>query len=152
MITWEAPETQPLSYNLYKDEDAAIINIDGTLTNYFDETSMGDHTYRLTAVYEDCESEYALTPDGADHITVTVTAVNENTMSASIFQNGNSLIVSSEGLSQVEIISITGQSIKTVEANGNAAEINVSGMTKGLYIVRMNDANGNVVVKKTVIR
>ena len=152
LITWEAPETQPLSYNLYKDEDAAIINIDGNLTSYFDEVPMGDHTYRLTAVYEDCESEYALTPDGADHITVTVTAVNENAMSASIFQNGNSLIVSSEGLIQVGIISITGQNIKTVEANGNAAEINVSDMTKGLYIVRMNDANGNVVVKKTVIR
>lgn len=152
LITWEAPETQPLSYNLYRVEDEAVINIDGTLTSYFDEVPMGDYTYRLTAVYEDCESEYALTPDGADHITVTVTAVNENTMSASIFQNGNSLIVSAKGLSQVEIISITGQSIKTVEANGNAAEINLSGMTKGLYIVRMNDANGNVVVKKTVIR
>ena len=83
---------------------------------------------------------------------ITSVSENGNVMSASIFQNGNSLIVSSEGLSQVEIISITGQSIKTVKANGNAAEINVSGMTKGLYIVRMNDANGNVVVKKTVIR
>lgn len=152
LITWEAPETQPLSYNLYRVEDEAVINIDGTLTSYFDEVPMGDYTYRLTAVYEDCESEHALTPDGADHITVTVTAVNESAMSASIFQNGNSLIVSSEDLSQVEIISMTGQSIKTMEANGNAAEINVSGMTKGLYIVRMNDANGNVVVKKTVIR
>lgn len=152
MISWETPETQPLSYNLYRIEDEAVINIDGNLTSYFDEVPMGDHTYRLTAVYEDCESEYALTPDGADHITVTVTAVNENAMSASIFQNGNSLIVNADNLSQVEIISITGQSIKTVEANGNATEINISGMTKGLYIVRMNDANGNVTVKKTVIR
>ena len=79
-------------------------------------------------------------------------SVPENTMSAEIFQNGNSLIVSTEGLSQVEIISITGQSIKTVKADGDAAEINVSGMTRGLYIVRMNDMNGNVLVKKTVIR
>lgn len=152
LITWEAPEAQPLSYNLYRVEDEAVINIDGTLTSYFDEVPIGNYTYRLTAVYEDCESEYALTPDGADHITVTVTAVNESAMSASIFQNGNSLIVSAKDLSQVEIISMTGQNIKTVEANGNAAEINVSGMTKGLYIVRMNDANGNVMVKKTVIR
>ena len=81
-------------------------------------------------------------------------SVNENgsSLSASIFQNGSNLIISSESLSQVEIISITGQSIKTVKANGNAAEINVSGMTKGLYIVRMNDADGNVMVRKTVIR
>ena len=81
-------------------------------------------------------------------------SVNENgsSLSASIFQNGSNLIVNADNLSQVEIISITGQSIKTVKANGNAAEINVSGMTKGLYIVRMNDANGNVVLKKTVIR
>lgn len=82
------------------------------------------------------------------------TSVNENvsSLSANIFQNGNSLIVSCEDLSQVEIISITGQSIKTVKANGNAAEINVSDLTRGLYIIRMNDANGNVMVKKTVIR
>ncbi len=77
---------------------------------------------------------------------------NENTMTASIFQNGNSIIVSGEDLSQVEIISITGQSIKTVKANGNTAEINVNGLTKGLYIVRTNDANGNVAVKKTIIK
>ena len=152
LITWETPETQPLSYNLYRAEDEAVISIDGTLTSYFDEVPAGDYTYRLTAVYEDCESDYALTPDGTDHITVTVTAVNENAMSASIFQNGNSLIVSSEDLSQVEIISIAGQTVKTTTANGNAAEINVSDLTKGLYIVRMNDANGNVMVKKTVIR
>ncbi len=77
---------------------------------------------------------------------------NENTMTASIFQNGNNLVVSADDLSQVEIISITGQSIKTVKANGNTAEINVNGLTKGLYIVRTNDANGNVAVKKTVIK
>ena len=83
-----------------------------------------------------------------------IASVNENgsTMSAEIFQNGTSLIISAETLSQVEIISMTGQSIKTVETNGNTAEINVSGFTPGLYIVRMNDANGNILVKKAVIR
>ena len=79
-------------------------------------------------------------------------SVPENAMSAEIFQNGSSLIISAETLSQVEIISMTGQSIKTVKANGNAAEINVSSFTPGLYIVKMDDANGNVLVRKTVIR
>ena len=152
LITWEVPETQPISYNLYRIEDEAVISIDGTLTSYFDELPVGDYTYRLTAVYEDCESDYALTPDGADYVTVTVTSVGESLMSAEIFQSGSSLIVNAKDLCQVEIISMTGQSILTATANGNAAEINVSGLTKGLYIVRMNDANGNITVKKTVIR
>ena len=156
MITWEAPETQPLSYNLYRSENATkdetIINIDGALTSYFDEMPVGDYTYRLTAVYADCESDFALTPDGNDYVTIIVTSVDECLISAEIFQNGSCLIVSADALIQVEIVSITGQSIKTVTANGSTAEINVSGLTKGLYIVRMNDANGNVLVRKTVIR
>ena len=156
MITWESPETQPLSYNLYRSDNAAkdetIINIDGALTSYFDEMPIGNYTYRLTAVYADCESDFALTSDGDDYVTIIVTSVVESLNSAKIFQNSSSLIVSAEALSQVEIISIMGQSIKTVAVNGNTAEINVSGLTKGLYIIRMNDMNGNVLVRKTVIR
>ena len=36
-------------------------------------------TYRLIAVYEYCESEYALTPDGEDHVTIEITGIEENT-------------------------------------------------------------------------
>ncbi len=150
LISWEAPESQPLSYNLYRNED--VINIDGTLTSYFDEVPMGDYTYRLTAGYDNCESDFALTSDGDDHVDITVTAIDENTMSAKIFQNGDNLTISSEGLHQVEIISLTGQNISTAKANGNTVEINISGLTKGLYIVRINNVNGCVLVKKTVIR
>ena len=44
-----------------------------------------------------------------------------------------------------------GQQVANGSARGSQT-IDVSGLTRGLYIVRMNDANGNVVVKKTVIR
>ncbi|MBQ5547217.1 MAG: hypothetical protein IIT33_00040, partial [Prevotella sp.] len=67
-LSWVAPETQPLHYNLYRynniNKDEVIIEVPGEATSYFDESGLGAYKYQLTAVYENCESDFALTPDG----------------------------------------------------------------------------------------
>ena len=80
VLSWDAPETTPLHYNLYIQGLKDVIEIDPQFTSYFQEMEAGDYMFRLTAVYDDCESDYALTAAGEDYLLITVTSVDENTV------------------------------------------------------------------------
>ena len=81
-LSWIAPAETPLYYKLYREDanakEAVVIEIDPEATSYFDEPEIGSYSYQLTAVYEHCESEFALTPDGYDHLSIEVTSVTEH--------------------------------------------------------------------------
>jgi hypothetical protein len=131
-VSWTAPETQPLHYNLYRhndiNKDDLVFEVPGDLTSYFDESGLGSYKYQLTAVYEDCESDYALTPAGEDYIYVEVTGIEENT--------------------EEEIFTI----IKIFNANGQAVRgMNLEELPTGLYILQGMTKDGNLVSKKVIV-
>lgn len=130
-LTWTAPETLPLHYNLYRTnytKDVDIIEIDGEATDYYDETGMGDYMYQLTAVYDDCESDYALTPDGQDFVFVEVTGIPENT--------------------DEEIVTVT----NIYNAKGQAlANKSLEELSTGFYIVQGLTKDGKTVTRKIVV-
>ncbi len=130
-LTWTAPETLPLHYNLYRTnytKDVDIIEIDGEATDYYDETGMGDYMYQLTAVYDDCESDYALTPDGQDFVFVEVTGIPENT--------------------DEEIITVT----NIYNAKGQAlANKSLEELATGFYIVQGLTKDGKTITRKIVV-
>lgn len=130
-LTWTAPETLPLHYNLYRTnytKDVDIIEIDGEATDYYDETGMGDYMYQLTAVYDDCESDYALTPDGQDFVFVEVTGIPENTDEA--------------------IVTVT----NIYNAKGQAlANKSLEELATGFYIVQGLTKDGKTVARKIVV-
>lgn len=130
-LTWTAPETLPLHYNLYRTnytKDVDIIEIDGEATDYYDETGMGDYMYQLTAVYDDCESDYALTPDGQDFVFVEVTGIPENT--------------------DEEIVTVT----NIYNAKGQAlANKSLEELATGFYIVQGLTKDGKTVTRKIVV-
>ena len=81
-LSWTAPVTTPLHYKIYRNcIDTGVtysIELDADVTDYIDDVEIGDYIYRLTAVYEDCESDYALTASGDDYILINVSNVPEN--------------------------------------------------------------------------
>ena len=79
LLSWEAPDPLPLYYNLYRDGVDEVIEIDAEYTSYIEEMEPGNYIYRLTAVYDNCESDYALTPTGEDYVSIEVTSVPEIT-------------------------------------------------------------------------
>lgn len=85
-LTWTAPETQPLHYNLYRysiiNKDNVVIEVPSDATSYFDECEIGEYKYQLTAVYEDCESDFALTPEGESYVFIQVTGIEEHSNDA----------------------------------------------------------------------
>lgn len=133
MLTWDAPDQSFLHYNLYRenlnDGTTDIIEIDAEATSYFDETSPNTYKYQLTAMYEDFESEYALTPDGEDYIIIEVTSVTENEIENQI-------------VTLLKIYSASGQVVR----NSNMDEL-----SPGIYIIQGLTSTGKFVTKKVIV-
>ena len=131
-ISWIAPDTQPLHYNLYRYseiyKDETIIEVASDATSYFDETGIGAYKYQLTAVYEDCESDFALTPEGENHVYIEVTGIEENT---------DSRIVN-----VLSVYNMTGQRIMV----NDMKELNT-----GVYILQGLTEDGRLVCQKVII-
>ncbi len=132
MLTWDAPETMPLHYNLYRSDvsskETIVIEVPGDATSYYDDATIGYYKYQLTAVYADCESEYALTPTGEDFVIIEVTGIDENT--------------ADEIITIVNIYNMRGQILKT---------INLNELASGVYIIQGMTKDGRLVNQKVVV-
>ena len=127
MLSWDAPETTPLHYNLYCEETKEVIEIDAEYTSYFEDRDIGNYVYRLTAVYADCESDYALTPEGADYVLIEVTSVPED--------------------SDETIVTL----MKVYNMKGQLIEKNPDELSPGIYIFQGITQNGKFVNQKRII-
>ena len=131
-LSWVAPATQPLHYNLYRyntiNRDEVIIEVSGDATSYYDESGTGIYKYQLTAVYENCESDYALTPDGENYVYMEVTGIEENT--------------DTEIVTVLNIYNMRGQSVSIKDLNE---------LSTGIYILQGLTNEGQMVNKKVVV-
>ncbi len=132
LLTWTAPETQPLHYNLYRyydvNKDLVVIEVPGDATSYFDENGIGQYKYQLTAVYEDCESEFALTPDGEDNVFIEITGIEESI--------DNSIVT------VLIVYNMNGQRITVSD---------ISELNTGVYIIQGLTEDGRLVNQKVII-
>ena len=132
LLIWDALETLPLNYNLYITDPSGCtttVSIEPTETSYYDETTIiGAVKYQLTAVYETCESDFALTPDGEDYVYIEITGIEEN--------------LDDEIVTIVKIFNANGQSLQVKDLN----ELNT-----GLYILQGLTKDGKIVSKKMVV-
>lgn len=130
-LTW-VPYDIPLSFNLYREQPGKssreVIEIDANATSYFDEVGPGDYIYRLTALYDDYESDYATTIDGEDYLLISVTSTPENTVD--------------EIITVTKIYTLNGQLIR----NANLKEL-----SHGIYIIQGLSSDGKLVTHKMVV-
>lgn len=131
-LSWVAPQILPLYYNLYRTDilskETVTIEVPADVTSYYDPTGMGNYMYQLTAVYEHCESEFALTPDGEDHVEIHVTGIKENLNEAII--------------TVLNIYNMQGQHIKAK---------NIDNLSNGIYILQGLTETGQMVSHKVII-
>jgi hypothetical protein len=132
VITWDAPAILPLHYNLYRTEpiDGArvVIEIDANATSYFDEVEIGTHIYQLTAVYENCESDFALTPAGEDHISIYITGIQEDE--------------NEEIVTVIQVYNMNGQRVSCTD---------MQALSNGIYILQGLTQDGKMVSRKVVV-
>jgi hypothetical protein len=98
--------------------------------------------------------ETILSLETEDHI---LTALNETKIgvdeSFSMYPNPVSDMVTFESkrmLNSVNIYSITGQLIKTKEINGKKVSMNLSGMAKGVYVIKAEYSDGGSLSRKLI--
>lgn len=128
VLSWTAPETTPLHYNLYYEGLKAVIEIDPEYTSYYYELEPGDYIFKLTAWYEDCESDFALTASGDDYILLEITlSVPENEYE--------------EIVNVIDIYNINGQ-----RTNAN----NINELNHGMYIIKGMTQSGKTVIRKII--
>ena len=131
-ISWIATETQPLHYNLYRYseiyKDQVIIEVEADDTSYFDECGLGQYTYQLTAVYEHCESDFALTPEGEDFVQIEVTGIEEK--------------VDNRIINVLNVYNMKGQRI----SSNHMSELNT-----GVYILQGLAEDGRLVSQKVMV-
>ena len=130
VLSWTAPEALALHYNLYCEATKEIIEIDPENTSYYLELEPGDYIFKLTAWYSECESDFALTPNGDNYILINIP---DHT---SVLEIGYEAIIDI-----VEIYNINGQIIK---ANS------IDDLSQGMYIIKGVTQNGKTVVRKIV--
>ena len=109
-------------------KDEIIIEVPGDATSYYDENGIGVYKYQLTAVYENCESDFALTPDGENFVYIEVTGIEDN---------ANDAIVN-----VLNVYNMKGQRIMVKD---------MSELNTGIYILQGLTEDGRMVSKKIVV-
>ena len=131
-FTWNPPQEIPSHYNLYRDEivkgTREVIEIDGNASCYTDETGIGNYMYRLTAVHEDCESDFAMTVSGENYILIEVSSLGENQ--------------DEEIVTILNVFNISGQKIPVTK---------LENLNPGAYVVQGLTNQGRVISRKLII-
>lgn len=131
VFSWTAPPTLPLHYNLYCYETKGVIQIDGDATSFNQELDPGDYIFKLTAVYEECESTYALTESGDDYVLIEIldhTSVDEYADEAIV--------------TVMRIYTLSGQLVK---------QTSLENLSDGVYVLQGLTQDGTLVTRKTVV-
>ena len=155
-IAWDAPQDRvPDSYtvviiNHLLDDD--ITEVSGITELFYEEpihVDVTDKSYKVKAVYEECESEFALNSNGEDFIRVTSLDVPESMFSAALYPNPTTgqLTVEMEGLTSVEVYDLVGQCLMESMAKEGSAQLDLNGLKNGVYLVKASTATGSVIEK-----
>ena len=145
------------SFNIYRNGNL-IDNVNANETGiyeYYDQVAIGNYQYQVTAVYEDCESEFALTPDGTmNYVEVNVTDVNEFASSTKLYPNPTNGMVRIEasGITRLTVVNALGQVLYDAPASGDMTELNLGQYNAGVYMVRIASANGVSVKRVTLVK
>ena len=145
-ISWETPEQGvPTGYNVFVNDNLVAKNI--TETSYTFKSGKNNNIVEVFALYNEKSSV------GVSLFTETetndTTAITENTTSISIYPNpaNDRLYIEAEGeIENVVIYDIYGRhQVTKTPSHQEMTSVNVSGLKAGIYFVKINTENGEIV-------
>ena len=153
---WWDQTIEVVKYNVYRSIDNVEYELVGEVlyhnTNdpyvWNDEPGAGDYFYKVTAVYEDCESESAIdinNPEN-DYVTITVTGIDENVM-ATIYPNPvkSTLTIEQTGMKHISVFNLVGQTVYENNTSDEVVNIDMNDYPRGIYVVRVNNNTYKIV-------
>ena len=157
LIKWLAPEDRvPDSYTVTFTDliNGFSYDVTGiTETSYEDEAPFLmpiNYSYKVRAVYPECESDFALTDSGSDHVTLSNVSVDENPLAnVKLYPNPASgqMTIEADNLTSVRVYNPIGQFVMEVAANDGSAVLDLSDLQSGIYMVKVCTPTGTVMRK-----
>jgi len=157
-IAWDAPEERtPDSYTVVVIDHLLndTTEVSGITDLFYEQVlsaDVMDKSYKVKAIYLECESEFALAANGEDAIRITNVSVGENPLSdVKLYPNPTSglLSVEAEGMTMVSVYDLVGQCVMQMTANDGRASLDMSQMPNGVYFVKVKAAQG-VAIQRVV--
>ena len=156
LISWNCTY-DPQKYKVYRSNDGIeyqeIATVENTEHQYFDASSNGTFYYQVTAYNSYCESTPAMTSDDKDFIMVNVLSVEENSINARIYPNPTNGVVriEAESINNVSVFNVVGQKVLEQNVNENQYVIDMKQFGNGVYMIRIETADGSMKQKISVI-
>ena len=168
-LKWDKPEPADglTGYYLYRRQGEVgnyerIKLLGSSAVNYTDNTANqeGLYFYRLYAYYgaTDCTSAPASVKDDPNLFYLKVyyspTEVMENeAQRVSLFPNpaDQSINIEAEDMTHVTVYNMLGQYVYDADVEGNVMKINVSGWNEGIYLIRIQTAQGQLSRRVSVV-
>ncbi len=156
LLTWHC-DYEPSKFKIFRSEDgieySEIGNVTGDVKEYFDATENGTYYYKVTAYSSACESNPAQTEGGFDYVVVTVAAIGENAINARMYPNPTTgiLKIEASSIKNVAVFNLVGQKVYEENINGDECVIDMNEFGNGIYMVKIQSANGSTTQKVSVI-
>ncbi len=158
LISWENGG-EPQSFKVYRSEDGIdyeeIAEVNPSEHQYFDAVNtVGAYYYQVTSYNSYCESHPAMNAIGdVDYALVDITSVEENLSNAMIYPNPTSNVVNikAEDISSVSVYNNVGQLIMSDIVDADEYSLDMSALNNGVYMLRINTRNGEIMKQIAVI-
>jgi hypothetical protein len=149
-IEWNAPEDRvPDSYTVVLIDHLLndTTEMAGITDLFFEQTitiDVMDKSYKVKAVYPECESEFALTENGDDFIRISNVSVEEWQSNVKLYPNPTSgqLSIEAEKMTSISVFDLLGQCVMQMTAEDGQATIDMSQLQEGIYLIKVSTANG----------
>ena len=148
-VDWEDPEGAT-AIRLYADGELIVELPVGQHPIFLGfDGQVPEHTFLIgaQAIHPDCESEIV-------EVEVYYDDVIENEANVALFPNPttDNVTIQAEGMSHITVTSVLGQVVYDADVNADEMVLNMGQFNAGMYMVRINTANGVVVKRVTVMQ
>ena len=152
-LEWQAPaDRAPESYTLMIGGDSLCMSGQYGITDTFYEVEISadiavHYFFVLFAVYPECVSESALTPDGESYIHLTNLSVDEHSLNVKLYPNPTScqVTIEAEDMTSVSLYNLVGQCLMETTAKDGTTVLDMNGLQNGVYMVKVNTKFGSVI-------
>ena len=163
-VVWAGTASETYAYYIYRSTDGSNYSLigmaDGDSVSYDDnDTSAPLFYYQVTAINTipggSCESAPAMAADGVhDYVTAHTDGVKEIGNSINIYPNptNGNVTIEAEGMNHITVMNALGQTLYDTNVDSEMVVLDLLQYGIGLYVIRIDSENGNIVRRVSVVK
>ena len=163
-VVWAGTSSETYGYNVYRSTDGQNYDLIGVVTGsamHFDDNDSNAETYYYqvtainTVVGGECESAPAMSEDLIHNfVTAHTDGIDEAEADVNVYPNPthDQITIEAVGLHRITVTNAFGQTLYYINASSDKSIIDLSQYSAGLYLIRVDTENGNVIRRVSVVK